>query len=389
MERQIPEKVLEFQRHNVSNQIQLSVKPMKVLRLTALLVAIGSLSAFAQFSPGNLAVVHVGNGTETLSGTGNTFFIDQYTTGGSFINAVSTTGLVLGGNRTAEGYLSLSGDGLSLGFAAYISTPGATDVQAAVGTTVARAFGMVTLSSGTFSTPISSTTAYSAQSWRSAVTDGSGNYWGFGSGTPNGGFYLGSGPQTALQSTYTTLRSASIYNGNLYFSHSGSAGTGTGIYGYSGLPTGASTATQLIATGTGAAPNEFALNSAGNMAFIADDRAVASGGGIQKWTFNGSVWSLAYTVASGSPNGARGLAVDWSGANPIVYATTGESSSTAVNKLITFTDNGTPTPSITTLATASTATYFRGLELVPVPEPATGVLAGLGAMVFLMFRRRR
>jgi hypothetical protein len=199
---------------------------------------------------------------------------------------------------------------------------------------------------------------------------------------------LGNGTPANLQSTYVTLRSASIYNGNLYFSHSGGAGTGTGIYGYAGLPTAAATPTQLISTGTGAAPSEFVINPAANVAFIADDRAVGSGGGIQKWTFDGSVWSLAYTVASGSPNGARGLAVDFSGSNPIVYATTGESSGTAINKLITFTDNGTSTPGITILSTSSSGTYYRGLELIPIPEPSTFVLAGLGAAGLLIFRRR-
>src|ERR1043165_3009744 len=103
---------------------------MKSLPLSLTLIAVGSLSASAQFSPGNLAVLQVGNGSETLAATGNSFFIDQYTIGGSLVNAVAIpnsggSSLVLGGNRTAEGYLSLSADGLSFGFAAYRSTPGA------------------------------------------------------------------------------------------------------------------------------------------------------------------------------------------------------------------------------------------------------------------------
>jgi hypothetical protein len=223
-------------------------------------------------------------------------------------------------------------------------------------------------------------------SYRAALTDGSGNYWGIGSSASGGPFYMGSG--TYLQPTITTMRAGGIFNGNLYIGNTGAAASGPGIYGFSGMPTAAATPTLLIGTGTGAGTDEFSINSAADTAYIADDRAVGSGGGIQKWTLSGSTWTLAYTIATGSPNGARGLAVDWSGANPVIYATTGESAAGTANKIVGFVDTGV-TGTATLLATAGTKEFFRGLELIPtVPEPSTFGLIGLGLAGWLVRRRK-
>src|SRR4029078_5284042 len=119
-------------------------------------------------------------------------------------------------------------------------------------------------------------------------------------------------------------------------------GSGPGIYGFSGMPTAAATPTLLISTGAGAGTDEFSINSTSDIAYIADDRSAASGGGIQKWTFNGSSWTWAYTILSGSPNGARGLALDLTGAHPIVYAPTGESTAGEANKIVGYVDTAVP-----------------------------------------------
>src|SRR5262249_9217231 len=114
----------------------------------------------------------------------------------------------------------------------------------------------------------------------------------------------------------------------------------------------------------------------------------SSSGGIQRWDFNGSSWSLSYTLGTGVVNvGARGLAVDFSGINPMIFATTSESVS---NRLITITDTGSGS-SATTLATASLNTIFRGLDFTPtaVPEPASWALCGLGLAAFIGYQRIR
>jgi hypothetical protein len=233
----------------------------------------------------------------------------------------------------------------------------------------------------------STTVGFSTVSFRSAVTDGSGNYWGIGSSGQGGPYYMAPGAPVYLQPAYQTMRAAGIFNGNLYFGHTGSTNSGPGIYGFSGMPTAAATPTLFIGTGASAGTDEFEINSTGTLAYIADDRAVASGGGIQKWTFDGATWSLAYTIASGSPNGARGLAVDWSGVNPVVYATTGESTAGAANKLVGYVDIGV-TGTATVLATAGASQFWRGLEFIPIPEPSAFALLGLGVAGLLAIRRR-
>ena len=68
-----------------------------------------------------LAVLRVGNGTETLGNVGNSVFIDQFTTSGSTVNTVTVpnTGanaLIMEGSSTSGGYLKLSADGNYLVF---------------------------------------------------------------------------------------------------------------------------------------------------------------------------------------------------------------------------------------------------------------------------------
>jgi hypothetical protein len=370
---------------------RLTIFIMKTIKLTfAGLVAL-SISANAQFLPGNLAVIRIGNGTETLSANGNTSFIDQYTTGGAYVNSAiipnaGSGSVVLEGNRTAAAFLSMSPNGQYLTFAGYNALPGngGTAVQGASGTSVPRVVGQVDMAQN-FTIGASSTVAYSANSFRSALTDGAGNYWGIGSSTALGGpYYMAPGTPGYMQTTLVTFRASDIVNGNLYVGLTGSAGSGPGVYGFSGLPTGAASPTQIISTGTGAGTGEFDFGPSGTVAYIADDRAAASGGGIQKWTYSAGSWSLAYTILSGSANGARGLAVDWSGVNPTIYATTGEGSAGAANKIVAYLDTGAGTA--TTIATSGASTFFRGLVLIP--EPSSFALLGLGLAGFLVAPRR-
>src|SRR6476646_5651064 len=82
--------------------------------------------ANAQFTAGNLALVHVGDGTTTLNGLGNNVAIDEYTILGGLVQSfgipqTGPTPFSMTGNATAEGALSLSQDGGSLTFAGYQS----------------------------------------------------------------------------------------------------------------------------------------------------------------------------------------------------------------------------------------------------------------------------
>ena len=292
--------------------------------------------------------------------------------------------VLMTGNATAEGALSLSANGQYLTFAGYNTTPlGSGTLAGSVGTTVPRVVGQLDIS-GNFTIASSSTTLFSGAGVRSAVTDGANNYWMIGNGT--GTAYFGNTTTPGVvQSTLLVNRVMNVVNGSIYFGN-GSAAT-AGLHAFSGMPTTASsTSTAILTAGTGtgtASPYDFAFNAGLTLAYISDDRTTANGGGIQRWDFNGSSWALTYTITSAG--GTRGLAVDFSGANPVLYATTTE---TANNRLVRIIDTGAGSTS-TDLATSGTLRVFRGVEFTPVPEPSTYALIGLGSAVLLIFRRRK
>lgn len=348
-------------------------------------------AAAAPFSPGNLAVERLGDGTQTLGNTGNTASIDQYTPAGTLVNTTlipdsGTSALIVSGSATSEGALSRSADGRFLVLGGYnTNRPAGSSLAGGTSATFQRAAGTVD-AAGTFTLIAATNTQFSANNIRSAVTDGGANVYAAGG---NSGTVLMAGngstgqAGSAVQTAVANTRVNNIFNGNLYFS----TGSGTpGVFAFAGTPTAAAAATQIITSpGASPSPYDFVISPSGTTAYVADDRTIANGGGIERFDLSGGTFALTYTLGTGAGStvGARGLAVDFSGATPVVYATTAETSG---NRLISIVDAG-GTSAATTLATAGTNQIFRGLDFTPVPEPAgLGLLAAGG---LLLARRRR
>ena len=97
--------------------------------------------------------------------------------------------------------------------------------------------------------------------------------------------------------------------------------------------------------------------------YAADDRAVASGGGIQRWTLSGATFVLDGTIKKGLTAGARGLTGFVSAGKVTLLATTAESPP----RVVRFTDDGTALDMLPAqpLATAAANTAYRGIALVP------------------------
>jgi hypothetical protein len=206
------------------------------------------------------------------------------------------------------------------------------------------------------------TPQFSGTTMRCGLADGNGNYWAGGGAT--GVLYLGSNAPPANLWNSSNTRRLLFVNGSIYFCETGA---GQDIYAFSGAPTSVATATLVLSpagTGTGtASPQGFALNSALTIAYVADNRTAANGGGIQRFNWNGSSWVYAYTISYKvtSSTEVEDLAVDFTRPYPIIYATTGESTA---NSLVKVTDTG-PYSAYTILASAPSGDVFRGVTFAP------------------------
>ncbi|HET7625155.1 MAG TPA: lamin tail domain-containing protein [Verrucomicrobiae bacterium] len=315
------------------------------------------------FAPGNLAVLRVGNGLQSLSGNGNSVFIDQFTTNGTLVSSSEipdneTNALIISGSASSEGALTRSADGRLLVLAGYqIPLTNAallgSSLSDANSTVAPRALGVVD-STGKFALVGVTTNQYGGNNMRSGTTDGRGNYWG--AGATSGTFYFGDDTPAAVQNTVKNTVVIQDLEGNLYFSTSK---TTPGIWEIPGTPIGAATPELVFQSPTGN-PYGFAFNTNFTIAYVADDTTGADGG-IQRWDRTAGNWSLSYAFDAVTNSGARCLAVDFTGAHPIIYATTAEDSA---NRLVSITDTGAASPAVI-LATAGANQLFRGVSFAP------------------------
>jgi hypothetical protein len=334
--------------------------------LPIVLAFLTPLKGHAQsLTPGNLVVSRIGNGTEVLTNSGNTIFVDQYTPSGSLVNSTTIPdsgagALLISGVSSSEGGLTRSMDRSLLVLAGYNTNRNSVTGSLASQSANAVPRAVATLDAfATYHLQQASPTLYSSNNIRGATSDGTNHFWT--AGSPGGTFFL-SPPQAPvdLQTNTANTRQVRIINGALYFSTQ--AGTG-GIYRFSGggLPESAANPVLVISTGGTSQPAGFALNPSLTTAYIADQRPNA--GGVQKWTNSGTAWSLAYTFSTGA--GAFDVAVDFSGSAPVIYATTAEASA---NRIISITDAG-PLSIIKVLANSGANRAFKGLDFAPDLRP--------------------
>ena len=344
----------------------ISFARVAMLAVSVLLAASPMNVRAAAFTAGNIVVEQIGDGSTTLGSGSLPINLLEYngTTLAQTIplpTAVSGANQIItaSGSATSEGQMTRSSDGRYLCVVGYNVASGTASAKGTASRTTARIGADGTVDSSTTGSP--GGTGDNARS--AGSSDGSG-FWT--SHATQGLFYEDYDGLSMTKLSTVNTRVVAVVNGQLYYS----TGSGTaGIYSLgAGLPTnGTPTATlQITDGGTSPSPYGFSINPAGTVAYVADDRTIANGGGIIKYTYSGGVWSSAvYTLnpstGSATTFGARGLAVDWSGANPVIYATTSESS---LNRLVKITDTGSGSTA-TLLATATANYIFRGIAFAP------------------------
>src|SRR5262249_30437660 len=166
--------------------------PLGLPLFTSVLLVLAGYSQ--SFTPGNLGILRIGNGTETLVSSGNSLFVDQYTTSGTFVNSIAlpdsgSDALLLSGASGSEGGLTRSMDRSLLVIGGYYTHRGSItgSLSSQSGATVPRA--VTTIDAfGAFQLAQASTTLYSSNNIRDATSDGTNSFWT--AGNPGGTFYL-------------------------------------------------------------------------------------------------------------------------------------------------------------------------------------------------------
>lgn len=404
--------------------------PVSLALVTGVALGVLLLSGIARagnFTAGTVVVERIGDGSTTLSGTAAPIAVLEVTTSGSLAQTISfpTTGTNQqsdSGSATSNGYLNTYISGTVgyvsvTGYNSAVGTASVTSQNTKVNSTL-DATGSV-INRTLF--PTSGTMPFTGNNFRSSIATSGSTFYAAGTGSTNTGgvWYYDGSAFTQVSSTATgqatNLRNVEIYNNQLYVSSGASTGYGIWSVG-TGLPTTAGQSTTLLinasAVGTGnGSPYGFVMFSTGSqgagvldLAYLADDRTTA-GGGLQKWTFNGSAWTNSWSLLVGASGtsvlqsgtgagfaGIRGLAGTYDSVlGATLYATTTETSN---NRLISILDAGSTPSTYSTLLSAGTNYVFRGVDLSPVvqavPEPSAIALTLVGgALATLAIRRRR
>jgi hypothetical protein len=342
------------------------------------------------FTPGNVVVTQYGSGAATLSSAASQLYIVEYLPSTAHqatpvqIIAIPTNGpseLTIAGNAGVEGEITRSLDSSNLVFGGYQDPAGTPAVASSLTTNGANSRVVGQLDGfGDFTVTAGGSAAFNGANIRAVASDGT-NFWESGTGgstTTNGGVWYSAAGATPIIITNGNLRDVAIFNSKLYYStESGALHSGINLITNStpgAIPT-TKAAGNLVVPENGAA-FAFVFNPAGNVCYVAD-----SSQGIEKWAFtNGTTWTESFVFNTnngvGAPTfGCEGVAVDFSGANPVIYATTAE----PTNRLLVITDTSSflSTNDIadqaTTLAAApgtNTTVSFRGVALAPV-NPST------------------
>ncbi len=366
-------------------------------RTLTLLAAALSTSVFASFTPGNLVVSLVGDATNNRTSAAWRVALREFTTGGLAVGSDvaipfnGTSKLTWSGTASSEGFLKRSTNGQYLTLVGYVADEGTATIATAAG--ISRVIGRVDASGGVdLSTII--TDGYVGGNIRSAVSSNGIDIWTSGTSNPigSGGVrYLtfGSSSSVALHDSIAGSNNARVVgifdlgSGPQLFVSTGAQTTWNGVNMVgTGLPTTSGQSVTNLpgfpgspgATNT-PSPYEFWFKNA-NTCYVADDRTVANGGGIQRWDFSAGTWTLTYTLKE--LNGMRGLTgtVNGSG-DAVLYAVSAGESNTAGNRLVTVTDTGSAS-TFTTLATSSPQQVFRGVAFAPEAGSGINTIAGAG-----------
>jgi len=372
---------------------------MKITMVWLLVLAAATDAVNAQpkkFLPGQIAVLRAGDGVVSQQLRQAPLFIDQFdpkvfNATPSFTVPIPTNGtgaFFFNSHAATEGLLSRSDDRRLLVFGGYggvnllekPGTPSLLDIQ--------RGFCSVDAAGTIHNYLYHVSNPDEKMNPRGAATDGTNNFWGCGNVGATVYFNPVGGKSPMEFAAIRNTRALKIINHALHITLNGADGMAidepAGIYQFTDksgaalpLPQQADAAIDLVVPAP--APYNkiagFDLNPDKTIAYTADTEA-----GIQKYVKSGNAWKLAYNfmipqnipAADNHANGCFGMAVDFSGPAPVIYATTteGYNGSANSNRVVRIVDTGN-TAAVTTVAQSPSAEIvFRGVDFTPEAGPA-------------------
>lgn len=312
-------------------------------------------SARSQFTPGRLAILEmafVWNGTSyTIPANGGQLMIREFATDGTpgAVVAIPNTGptMLVSPFQSGGASLTRSPSGDKLVFTGFTGTSdGSFNLTTSSSALVPRGIGTVD-GAGNYQRPFTTSTFFSGAAPKVACTDGV-NYW-VGGGN-SGVCYFGPGAPATINTDVTTVEDLHFVNGGLYRG----AGSGGLQKVGSGSPITASAQSTLFAMSL---LQGFDISPAGDVIYA------NNGSQIRKWVFSDGTWSNPYGFTAGTP--LSRIVVDWSGAQPVIYAVKNSPSS-----LMKFIDAGAPSAGVTLASTNAGAWY--GIAFTPLSNCVEG-----------------
>lgn len=343
------------------------------------------------FQPGQLAVLRAGDGQVKQHLKQAPIFIDQFdpkifNASPSYTVQIPTNGansFFFNSHAATEGVLSRSADHRLLVFGGYggvnlLEKPGVPSLL-----DIQRGFCAVDATGDIHTLLYQPQESDEKINPRGGVSDGDNHYWGCG----NAGATLYFNPAASKQpmefESVQNTRAMKIIDHILYATLNGPDATAIdnqpGIYQFTNkagnavpLPQQADVKINLVVPAAGVYTKiaGFDMNPDQTVAYMADTAS-----GIQKYVKSGATWKQAYNFAipqniSAADNhaaGCFGLAVDFSGAVPIIYATTTEGYNGTVNsnRVVRIVDSGSNAVVTTVAQSPSANIAFRGIDFTP------------------------
>lgn len=345
----------------INNKNQLG----KIVLAAAIGLAGWVTQAQQSFQPKHIAVLRAGDGVVPLHQKQAPAFIDEFAPGnfnkGPIMSvAIPTKGpdtIFFNGHAATEGMLSLSADGKLLAFAGY----GGVNLLQQSGTPslldIGRAFCTVDAAGKSHTIIYEQHGGAEKMNPRGAVTDGKDNFWSCGNASGTGYFDASGNGKLVSFAAVPDSRQVKIIGGTVYTTLNGPdaifINVQPGIYSFQDdgnpmpLPKERDTtlkmAMPVVKPYTKIAG--FDMNTAGTIAYTAD-----ADQGIQKYVKTNGNWQLAYNfsmpqnipAAANHETGCFAVAVDFSGASPVIFATTteGYNGSANSNRVVQIVDTG-------------------------------------------------